>query len=31
VFAVDGAVVTADALHTHADAAEFLVADKRAH
>ena len=26
-----GAVVTADALHTHADAAEFLVADKRAH
>jgi predicted transposase YbfD/YdcC len=26
-----GVVVTADALHTHADAAEFLVADKRAH
>jgi predicted transposase YbfD/YdcC len=24
-------VVTADALHTHADAAEFLVADKQAH
>jgi predicted transposase YbfD/YdcC len=26
-----GVVVTADALHTHADAAEFLVADKQAH
>jgi predicted transposase YbfD/YdcC len=26
-----GAVVTADALHTHADAAEFLVAEERAH
>jgi predicted transposase YbfD/YdcC len=26
-----GAVVTADALHTHADAAEFLVTGKRAH
>jgi predicted transposase YbfD/YdcC len=26
-----GAVVTADALHTHPDAAEFLVADKQAH
>jgi predicted transposase YbfD/YdcC len=26
-----GAVVTADALHTHADAAEFLVAGKQAH
>jgi Transposase DDE domain len=26
-----GAVVTADALHTHADAAEFLVTDMRAH
>jgi hypothetical protein len=26
-----GVVVTADALHTHADAAEFLVACKQAH
>ena len=26
-----GAVVTADALHTHADAAEFLVTRKHAH
>jgi hypothetical protein len=26
-----GVVVTADALHTHADAAEFLVAGKQAH
>jgi hypothetical protein len=26
-----GVVVTADALHTHPDAAEFLVADKQAH
>jgi hypothetical protein len=26
-----GAVVTADALHTHPDAAEFLVAGKQAH
>jgi hypothetical protein len=26
-----GAVVTADALHTHADAAEFLVTSKQAH
>jgi predicted transposase YbfD/YdcC len=26
-----GAVVTADALHTHSDAADFLVADKQAH
>jgi predicted transposase YbfD/YdcC len=28
---LDGVVVTADALHTHADAAEFLVAHKQAH
>jgi hypothetical protein len=28
---LDGTVVTADALHTHADAAEFLVASKHAH
>ena len=26
-----GVVVTADALHTHADAAEFLVTGKQAH
>jgi hypothetical protein len=26
-----GAVVTADALHTHRDAVEFLVAGKQAH
>jgi predicted transposase YbfD/YdcC len=29
--ALAGAVVTADALHTHADAAEFLVTTKQAH
>jgi Transposase DDE domain len=28
---LDGVVVTADALHTHADAAEFLVGHKQAH
>ena len=26
-----GRVITADALHTHADAAEFLVTGKQAH
>jgi hypothetical protein len=28
---LDGTVVAADALHTHADAAEFLVASEHAH
>jgi predicted transposase YbfD/YdcC len=28
---LDGVVITADALHTHADAAEFLVTSKQAH
>ncbi len=28
---LSGAVITADALHTHADAAEFLVSQKQAH